>query len=412
MLLLLASACSPVDSADQTADDPAVYATCDQDLDLSTAPGTWDDVAPILGEHCTACHVDGGIAGFSLGSAEEAAAWAPAIASAVTNRTMPPYLPDTCGDCRTFKDSNTLSVDEVTRLVAWADAGAPTGDTTVETRSLPTLDHVDATIGGDMAYTPDDGVDDDYHCFVFDSPNDADTWLTGFSVNPGDGREVHHVLLYASLSDQGDTDADAFDAAEAGPGYTCYGGPDIDSELLAGWAPGSGAVNFPENSGIQLSAGHKLVLQIHYNLAQGAWPDSTSVDLELDDDISNPGALYSLAQTDLHLEPGQPEVTRSATLSVGGDANIWGLIAHMHRRGVRTGLTLGHDGEDSCMLDVPKWDFSWQQFWFYEEPVAVSTGDEITLSCTFDTSADTETVEWGEGTEDEMCIAFAYVTAR
>src|SRR4051794_4140748 len=56
-------------------------------------PTYYGAVAPLLGEHCTSCHVDGGVAPFALTSAKDAQRYARAIAAAVKTGTMPPWMP-------------------------------------------------------------------------------------------------------------------------------------------------------------------------------------------------------------------------------------------------------------------------------------------------------------------------------
>ena len=61
----------------------------------STAQTTFSkDVAPILFKHCVSCHRPGEIAPMSLLTYEQARPYAKAIATAVTNRTMPPWHAD------------------------------------------------------------------------------------------------------------------------------------------------------------------------------------------------------------------------------------------------------------------------------------------------------------------------------
>ena len=62
---------------------------------------------------------------------------------------------------------------------------------------------------------------------------------------------------------------------------------------------------------------------------------------------------------------------------------------------------------------MPRWDFNWQQGYFYDTgPLAASGGDTLRISCTYDTTARTATTTFGEGTNDEMCLAFVYVSAH
>ena len=78
----------------------------------------------------------------------------------------------------------------------------------------------------------------------------------------------------------------------------------------------------------------------------------------------------------------------------------------------------GDDGEpgNDCVLDIPKWDFAWQELFVLAEPVTIQPGDRVRLNCDFDNSMANQPVvngeqltprdvEWGEGTLDEMCYA-------
>src|SRR5688572_4923422 len=60
----------------------------------ASAPTFSKDVAPILFANCTSCHRPGEIAPMSLMTYKEARPWAKAIATRVTNGTMPPWHAD------------------------------------------------------------------------------------------------------------------------------------------------------------------------------------------------------------------------------------------------------------------------------------------------------------------------------
>ena len=86
------------------------------------------DVAIILQENCQVCHQPGAIGPMSLMSYEETRPWAPIIKEKVLSQEMPPYHYDTNVGIQELKSDARLSAREIETIVAWADAGAPSGD--------------------------------------------------------------------------------------------------------------------------------------------------------------------------------------------------------------------------------------------------------------------------------------------
>jgi hypothetical protein len=79
--------------------------------------------------------------------------------------------------------------------------------------------------------------------------------------------------------------------------------------------------------------------------------------------------------------------------------------------------------KERTLLHIPAWDFHWQDAYFLQTPVAVTTGDTLRISCTFDNSREGQPVVggkqlapryvlWGEGTSDEMCLSVLAVALR
>jgi len=65
---------------------------------------------------------------------------------------------------------------------------------------------------------------------------------------------------------------------------------------------------------------------------------------------------------------------------------------------------------NNCLIEIPQWQFHWQQMYFFKDDgLTIPKGTDVKYTCTWDNPSD-RTVRFGEGTEDEMCIAFFYTT--
>ncbi len=379
---------------------------------------TWhDDVAPILADHCLRCHEEGGIAPFPLGTYAQAKPMAGAIAASTRSRSMPPFLADGSGECGEWVDANWLSDAQIQTLTDWAATGAAEGESkpAPEVPPLPTIEAPDLTVTMPVSYLPDDGVSDDYRCFLVDPELTENIFVTRYEVVPGDPRVVHHVILYSPANAGAERAAEARDGEGGRPGYSCYGGSGVPSNMLAAWAPGTGAVSYPAGTGLELPAGRKLILQMHYNMVNGAFEDRTSIRLETASQVDSPGLMRVHGFNEFAIPPGEASYTvkNAVTAREAGAAQairLWGLIPHMHELGTTFRLERIRNGERHCLVDVKHWDFNWQLGYFLHEPVELRPTDQLEITCNFDSSRRTEITRFGEDTMDEMCLAMLYLT--
>ena len=387
-------------------------ATSETDADV---PEYYEDVAPIINQNCVSCHREGGIAQFALANYDQVRAHADEIASATAARTMPPMPVDNSGACNTYDNARWLNTAQIQLLSRWAKTGTAAGDAS-KAPPLPEppspLSNVDAMLDMGISYTPDDtSGHDDYRCFVVPSPVDALRYVTAYQVFPGQAREVHHLIVYQPANAAQASAAHALDDAADGEGYPCFGGSGVDSSLLAMWAPGAGPVELPVGTGVPLAAHRDLIIQIHYNLENGSFPDRTKVALAF---ASEPpiSALYlPMANLDLRLPPGRANVEASATAQLlPGSFKVYGAMPHMHTLGRTMRADIEDNGTTRCLVNVDRWDFDWQNAWWYSEPLVIEKPQSMSIRCGFDTRERTEIVTWGENTSDEMCINYLYVT--
>ena len=346
-------------------------------------------------------------------------------------------------------------------------------------------------------YTPQrvNGATDDYHCFVLDPKLDRDVFVTSASIAPGQTAQVHHVILFKE-SGAGAAAADAKNRATKGKGWTCFGGPNLgavgetgggggggaggrDDGLdgapwLSAWVPGRTTDAYPAGIGVLLPKGSRIVMQIHYNLLNGARPDRSSVVLgsrPADADLKPVTTLLIAAPVELPCPQGSTsaDCERGTTLTgnvikygleqaflptvllrycnrsladypaVRGDATdlrtscdetlpravtVRGVAGHMHLRGRDIRVTLVRaSGDEQTLLHIPAWDFHWQDVYYLQRPVDAAAGDTLRVSCVHDNSPAAQPVVggkplapryvlWGEGTTDEMCLGIVLVTAR
>ena len=288
-------------------------------------------------------------------------------------------------------------------------------------------------------YQPGAKSADDYRCFVIDpgSPTQAGLpeakYLRAGEVLPDNKGIVHHVVVF-EIDAAHAADAKAKDAAESGPGYTCFGGAGVaGSQITLAWAVGGEVNRLADNQGTLLNKGSVFVVQLHYNLANyRGVGDRTRVRFEFaptppEYDVRYLPLLYPPG---VQIKAGDPQANQVIAAPVSQilkflklpgltEVTITSAFLHMHV----LGKTITTSLNSQTLLDIANWQFGWQQTYFLSQPVLAKATDLLTLTCQWDNSPANQPVidgkqqppkdvRFGEGTGDEMCVTLLGVQIR
>jgi hypothetical protein len=393
-----------------------------QDGGASSAavPTFTKDVAPILYKNCTQCHRPGEIAPMSLLTYEAARPWARSIRDKVTEGSMPPWHAD--APLGTFENERRLTDQERRTLVAWANGGAPEGSPG-DLPAVPT--YTDGWIIGrpDVVFemTEDFSVPAEgevqYEYFYIPTNFTEPKYVQAIEVRPGNRELVHHVLVYhkAEADSKRPPVLRPNTALQSLPPPTAGARPQrrdrVPGRLLATFAPGTSPQVFRSGTALRLEPGGVLELQMHYTASGRAGTDRTRVGMIFSKDPS-PTEVRATAffNTQFTLAPNSTDIRIDADVSIVQDITLWGLFPHTHLRGKRWEYRIEYpDGTKPVVLSVPNYDFNWQTYYMFREPLQVPAGSKIVSSAWYDNSSGNPSnpdpkivVRWGDQTWEEM----------
>lgn len=411
-------------------------------IDASFSTG----VQPILERSCASCHApdQAGSAHFSLATAADAQEWSEELGQLVHDGVMPPWpASDLSLD---FEADPSLSADELASIAAWVADGAKldVDPATPVVSSRPPSFIADRDVVMTPATGPFTGSPerrDDYRCLIYDPGNTETEWILASHFEADQTDVTHHAIIRLASADLRET-ADWIDSTQPGPGWTCYGGPGLESagvghvQRVGGWAPGGPVNRRPEGYAVKMEPGSFFVIQIHYHY-DGEIPADNSrfvLDLASDEEIAAAGGSFKQLQGARYLGPaeipceegdthelcdraaalenvkarfgpfvgGFPDfflhqcgktpadfahmtsgtATSTCDLPVVNPGRIMSVTGHMHELGSSIRLTLNPDTpEERVLLDIPDWDFEWQFGYRPVDEVILDADDIIRVDC-------------------------------
>jgi tetratricopeptide (TPR) repeat protein len=236
---------------------------------------------------------------------------------------------------------------------------------------------------------------------------------------PGGSRAVHHANLRFDRT----AASRHLDEADALPGFEGVETPSArypDGYFL-GWTPGQRPQRSPRGMAWRLEPGSDLVLQLHLRRTGKPERIQPSVGFVFTDEAPTrvPLALR-LGRQNIDLAPnGQSVVRDSYRLPV--DVELLSIHPHAHYRATVVGAFAElPDGAKRPLIQIPDWDFSWQDIYQFTEPVALPRGTTITMEYLYDNSSANprnpdrppRRVRFGPNSTDEMGDLWLQVAAR
>ena len=330
------------------------------------------DVAPILYRSCIRCHRPDEIAPMSLLSYSDARPWAQSIKMRVSKREMPPWFLDKTIGIQKYKNDPSLSDDEITTIVKWADAGAPQGNA-ADMPAMPKLEDVSAWRIGKpdliVQYPPykmrATGADL-YGILTAPFGTTEDRYIKAIQsrvVDSSSRKVVHHALSFA---------ADPDDTSEMGDDSGGGGG-----QFLVEYASGKNATFYQPEAGVLLKAGQNARLEYHFH----SIGEEVNAKVELGVVFYPKGfvpkhiqwskQLGQDAAPDLDIPPNSV-VRRDGYTRLNVAAHLTAWQPHAHIRGKYQCLELIYPGEPvrTETVTCANWNYNWHTIYNYEDEVA------------------------------------------
>ena len=387
------------------------------------------DIAPVVFARCLNCHRDGQSAPFSLMNYAQTAKRAKQLARVTDERVMPPWIPS--GDHERFVGERWLTEREIALFREWAAAGAPEGNS-ADLPPVPKfaagwrLGQPDLIVKMAEPFTVRADGADILQNFVIPIPTTQDKLVAAIEFHPGNARVVHHAVLF--LDDKGV--ARKLDSATPEPGYENFGGPGfLPSGALGGWSVGNTARRLPGGMGRYLKKGSDLVVQMHYHPTGKVETDQSElgiyfVDKPVAESLKEPAKLVGslwMANYEMDIPAGEAAYRRTTRYTLPRDIILVGVVPHMHLLGRTMNVTATTpDGKTQTLIEVPRWNYNWQDEYYYERPFKLPAGTRLDIEAVFDNSAGNPSnpsspprrVTWGDGTLNEMLYCFFLITAE
>jgi hypothetical protein len=390
----------------------------------------YKDVLPVLQNRCQECHRPGEAGPMHFLDYKSTRPWAKAIKGVVATKKMPPWFADPAHG--KFSNDRSLTQQEIETLIAWADTGAKEGnpkDAPAPKKFVEgwNIGQPDAVIEMPQAFqVPAEGTIE-YQYIVLPTGFTEDKWVTMAEVRPGNREVVHHVIAFirpkgmpwladakpgvpfvpskAVRSSRGNRDPQE-GVSEAGMAGT---------ELLVGYAPGMEAQICPPGTAKLLPAGADIIFQMHYTANGKAVSDKTKIGLVFAKEPPKQRILTMNATNNRFvIPPGAPAHEVKSSITLRDDSYLVSLMPHMHLRGKDFKYTVTYPtGESEVVLNVPRYDFNWQLFYYLDKPKFMPKGTRIDCVAHFDNSPNNpanpnpkEEVRWGDQSWEEMMIGW------
>jgi hypothetical protein len=387
------------------------------------------DIAPIVFANCVSCHRPGQAGPFSLLSYDDLRRHADEIVDVTSSREMPPWHATRGEGFPEVRDERRLTNEQIAVIKRWVDGGMPSGDLK-RTPPPPTFPNGWALGLPDLTLTlprpipvPASGPDL-YRNVTLAVDLPIDRWITAIDFQPSARSIVHHALFFVAPSDMPVRDDEvvpglgrAIGQGGAQPPGARLGAVDASWGGLGGWVPGVTPKFFPDGIAQPLPSYSNIVMQLHLHPSGKAQQEDGRLAIYFSktppskslSGVQVPPAFGFAMGIDIPAGDGNYVVRDAFQLPVGVDA--YGARGHAHYLGREMKMTARlPTGQTRGLLWISRWDFNWQDTYYFKSPIRLPPGTSIDVEIRYDNSTTNprnphsppERVRWGRESTDEM----------
>lgn len=225
-------------------------------------------------------------------------------------------------------------------------------------------------------------------------------WVRASEVRPGVRSVVHHVVVFINPPG-GDPILE-----ERGFGF----------ETVGAYVPGAPPMELEDGVARYVPAGSTFVFQMHYTPDGTEHKDQSKIGLYFADPATIRRTIQTgvVANLDFVIPPHAENHAVEGAHRFSHDMELHALVPHMHYRGKSFRFEVTYpNGSREILLDVPRYDFNWQNTYRLAKPKFVPEGTLLKCTAHFDNSENnlsnpdpTIPVKWGEQTWEEMMIGY------
>lgn len=360
-----------------------------------------EHIAPIINQHCVACHTPGEAAPFSLRTYKQVAARADMIAEVVREERMPPWY--AAPEHGKFINERRIPDEDRHKLLAWLRDGMEKGNLR-NAPEPPPAPESEWHIGKPDLILEAKEEDEipatgyvDYKYVTLPHQFTEDTWVQGIELMPSNPSVVHHVNLAYNVADSNYEEKNNF---------------------LTGRVPGNPPVDIPGPVAMLIPRNSVLFLQIHYVTTGKEQKNRMRVGIRYAEGNILKRVYYQrLRPADINIPPGVARHRMESSWTVDRNALALALFSHMHVRGRDMSFFAKYpDGATETLLVIPNYSFDWQLAYQYVPATKTfPKGTELRTVSHYDNSPfnaynpdPSVTVTYGEQTEDEMNDAYVF----
>jgi hypothetical protein len=364
------------------------------------------EVLPVLEKKCFTCHYPNGYAPFELTDVAAIKRHLREMAIVIKNGSMPPWKAN--AGFRDFAANRSLSEAEKKLLLMWLKQGAKVDSVDLHQKQITfKKDSPDVLLKMPRPYFLKASQKNTYICYKVPFNLDSTYAISALKFFADKKQVVHHATYQIF---EVDTTVNVFE----GPDYFTYSEDSVNrvvddrdfnyfkmmgakGELPrevyhGGWLPGTDKIVFPTGIGFTLpKRGVLLIRSLHYSPSAADLLDQSALGLyashmPIERQVGfaafqprnpSPGYTWTI--------PADTVYKAHLNVKFNNDVSLLHINPHMHLIGKTfRAYAVTKFGDTIPLVDIPEWDFNWQDFYRFKSIVKIPAGSVLHAYATYD----------------------------